>query len=117
MDSFEYRKIINDMADKENKGGNTMIWLFTIISAIAMGLLRAVIFVDFWEWFIMPLGAPAIEFWLGYGLLMVVGFTTYKYEKPDNEDALKTAWSQLLTAVIYTLISWGFGALVHSFIV
>ena len=92
-----------------------MILLLDSLLSIAIGFLEAIIFKFMWGWFIIPLGAPLINFWHSYGILLMIDFVkTWETNKDNNKNVdIEEIIVKNLTITIVCLLAWGIGALVH----
>ncbi len=85
--------------------------LFAVPFIVVSILLGAVVTVDFWTWFIVPLGAGQIGLVHALGLRLFVGYVTMKI--PDHTDLGDKipAWTQAFGAILASLLCWGLGYL------
>jgi hypothetical protein len=73
--------------------------------AFAIGIMiRGLVTMDLWEWFIVPLGVPSIGFGHALGLTLFLGFATYNYAVDE-----RTQTERMLTALLMPLLAWCFG--------
>lgn len=86
--------------------------------AMLLVALRAVVLVDLWDWFITPLGAVSLTFGLALGLLFFIGLFTAGLPREKSEDPnVSNFVFQCTNSVINSLMAWGFGWLVVTFLV
>jgi hypothetical protein len=85
--------------------------LGTILFALAI-FVQSVVQMFMWNWFIVPLGLPAISFWLTMGISLTISAFHSSQSKVKSEDLIKG----FTTSCFVYLAFWGVGALVHLFI-
>jgi hypothetical protein len=82
-------------------------------------LFRAYVLRDLWEWFVVPLGMPAIGLAHAVGISSIVGYLTQQAKDRDKDDSNKDTTADLIhavaAAIIYPLFAWGIGAIAHSY--
>ena len=83
-----------------------------------VGLLRsflvAVIVMDLWGWFFVPLGTPALlNYWHSYGVTLTVQFLCQRVKYEDSEGDAEEKIKKSVFATWYVLIVWGISALIH----
>ncbi len=68
-----------------------------------------------WQWFLVPLGLPAISLWHAIGIGLVVRWFTfqYRYDKDADEDKIPRQIHALTASILIPLIFWCLGALWH----
>ena len=90
-----------------------------VVIIIAGAALGGVILCDLWEWFIVPLGIPALQgIWHGAGIMLTAGLLTYSARRWDenkgqDEDG-KANWGNVIASLAGMLLIWGIGAIWHS---
>lgn len=62
--------------------------LLLIVFVFSMGVLGGIVVKLLWGWFIVPLGVPGLSLFHAMGIMLLVGFLTYR--KADQEIELKT---------------------------
>lgn len=89
----------------------------TIILLVFSSVLVGYIAFHFWNWFVIPLGAPAIGVVNAIGVVMILRLIT---RQPVTKDEAGRPYSETLSRGIVTtvgsLIFWGLGFLVHLFL-
>ena len=92
-----------------------MVLFLDLLLSTAIGFLEAVVFKSMWGWFIIPLGAPLINFWHSYGILLMIKFVkTWKINKDNNKNVdIEEIIVNNLAITMVCLLVWGIGALVH----
>lgn len=75
---------------------------------------------NLWGWFVVPLGAPAINAWHAYGLMLIGSVFTHglsRYDKNGEDDEAAEKMAKLLvSSILSSLLVWGIGAWVHGHI-
>ncbi len=94
-------------------------WLIVLALDIPAIIFRGFVLASLWLWFIVPLGLSPIGKAHAIGIAILIALLTKNpnaAEKGDNEDgALAKAFGRQIGSVLVTLTSWGFGALVASY--
>lgn len=95
--------------------------LDTAAAFVALALLpllmaaRAAVLMVLWGWFVVPLGAPMLDFWGSAGLVLVVGAARAYSPRPKGEPKRTNVEACLL--LLGSLVSLGvtlaIGAVVH----
>ena len=67
-----------------------------------------------WNWFIVPLGAIKIGFWLAFGISMTVKFFIGVHISRDKQD--DSFFSNVMANILATLLIWGVGSIIQLFI-
>lgn len=82
------------------------ILLYVAVFVLAV-FLRGIILVDYWHWFVQPLGYPEIRFWHALGLSLMVSWLVLDVSVTrERRDFLTNS----ITSIIIALVVWGFGA-------
>ena len=68
--------------------------------------IRALVLVDLWKWFVIPLGAPTIGLAHALGLSLILEWCT-KSSKADGRTTVDT----IVDGTILSLFVWVFGAI------
>ena len=95
-----------------NKFNQFCVVLVTLALSVAV---NGFVVSTMWNWFIVPLGAPSIGFWLAAGISLLISlFTTSQSDENDIEfsKAIAHGWATLVARFLVL----GFGAIIHSFI-
>lgn len=76
-----------------------IVTTFAILFILA-ALIRGWVLSFLWDWFLVPLGLPAIGFWHSVGICLMVAFLTYHYynfqrSQPNLNEALIYVFSPL----------------------
>ncbi len=92
-------------------------WLLVIAIDIPVIMLRGFVLSVLWLWFIVPLGVSPIGIAWGIGLSILVGLFTMNFAKQTEIDAgpMEKALIKTVASAVVSLMCWGFGAIVHSF--
>ena len=97
--------------------------LLSIFGGLAMFpivlLVTGQVFMDMWEWFVVPLGVRPIGFWHALGLSSVAGWTTtgltvYTVCR-DDKIGIKgpSSFYRQFILIVVLLTSWGVTAFYH----
>lgn len=78
---------------------------FLLILALAGTMWRAWWFYPAWEWFIVPLGVPAISFWHFTALVFLL--TTLTQHVDIKKDDRKTEWAAFVVSFLWPIAAWG----------
>jgi uncharacterized integral membrane protein len=62
--------------------------LLFVVLIFGMSVLGGITIKLLWGWFVTPLGVPGLSLFHAMGLVLLVGFLTYR--KADHENELKT---------------------------
>ena len=87
-----------------------LIFGFLLIGVLAVW--RAFALTYLWQWFIVPLGVPAIGLWHAAGISIIVAYLTYENAAKDKEDGVSTALAMGFLMPAFALF---FGWLYHTF--
>lgn len=83
---------------------------------IVLGMLINGIVLSFlWQWFLVPLGLPALGLVHAMGVGLIVRYLTYQTVNCKKEDDEKQVWVQLVGSLVYPLFILLFGFVVHLF--
>ncbi len=86
-----------------------MGWLLLLVFSFLISMLRAKVLTVMWGWFIIPLGAPNLQFGIALGLMFTWGlFHGVSYDDVKERELSEHAML-LLVAVIHALMALGFG--------
>lgn len=84
---------------------------FGKIMAILLGLILAPIitgfvFLKLWSWFVVPItDLQALTLFQAIGLMLLIGFVTAKYKKPDND---KKFWVDYISQISFLITTSAF---------
>ena len=86
------------------------------ILAIGGTILSGYVISILWKWFAVPLGAPTISVALAIGLRVLWGaFCGIKWrDLADGRTAGEKLYHTFVICVIFPLLSWGIGWIVHK---
>src|SRR6478609_6186947 len=81
-------------------------------------ILRGYVFLQLWQWFVEPLGAPHISIAHALGLAMIAGLCLASVEKKDYGKDTELKWFgqgiiALITSIFVSLMTWGLAAIFH----
>lgn len=83
---------------------------------IVLGMLINGIVLSFlWQWFLVPLGLPALGLIHAMGVGLIVRYLTYQTVNCKKEDDQQQVWVQLASSLLYPLFILLFGFIVHLF--
>lgn len=92
--------------------GAIVTWL---IMLVLTAFVQGVVLMNLWNWFISPLGAIKIGYWLAFGIALTIRVFINTNSRSDNdEDA--GVWANFFSTIIGYLILWGVGAIIVLFI-
>lgn len=80
----------------------------TVVLALVMSALNAYVYMRFWHWFLVPIGAPAISYEHVFGIASMVSQVTYHvgdvpvHARKSLRDAISDSLSA--TAVLYVVV-------------
>lgn len=95
----------------DDKDEKTWSDLRDALLAMALTLpFRAYVMLTIWEWFVVPLGVPAIGFWHAMGLWVLGHVISGKGGGKPPKDGV---WTIVGRYVPFTLMMWGIAALAH----
>jgi hypothetical protein len=82
-----------------------------VLVFIILLLFRAIVFIDLWEWFIVPFGVITIGMAHALGLSCFIGWMT---ADTSSDTDTKAITKQFIIQYISTAIVWAFGLLYVS---
>lgn len=95
------------MKDKQIIGlallGIPVLFFVTIASIVVVGALTAWVVYQMYTWFVVPLGAPGLNFWHIWGLFLLWGILKYRAGK-SNKDGFKETFTQVTGQVVGVLV-------------
>lgn len=94
-------------------------WLVIIALDIPNALLRGFVLSRLWHWFMVPLGVREVGIALAIGISLLVGLIArnpYAAESDEDEAPMTKAVTRQFGNVLVSLIAWGFGAIVATFL-
>lgn len=80
-----------------------------LVMAILNVFLWGAVAEDMWHWFIVPLGAPSLDWLYLIGLSLCLSMIKRDYEHPDRTAMEAIKWQFTLAAGLFTI--WGIGAI------
>jgi len=86
-----------------------------VIGMTASMVSEGIVFSTMWNWFIFPLGVPAITFWPAVGIAMTIGLIM-PYPKTDKDMQLSDALKETVSKCVLKFTVLAIGAMVHSFV-
>lgn len=86
-----------------------MATLINLILAIACLFLGALVVQDIYTWFVVPLGAPTLNYWHVFGLLNFKALMVYGLMKKEEDNSSEQALAKLLSYLIFLLFIWASG--------
>lgn len=107
-------------ASKESTEPNAIGAILRFILAWPVNLLWVWAFLKLWAWFAVPLGAPVVGLWHGFGLLLVVYMIratvlpSHMLDGPKQSEPEK--WGRMFASVIASLIFVGAGYIVQGLV-
>jgi hypothetical protein len=97
---------------------------FTGVVVIAVGgilaitLLRGLVLVSLWGWFVVPLGVPGIGIAHAIGISILASLFLFGLAT-DKSSEEQEGWVKVIHAFVKalagSLFAWGMGAIVHGF--
>ena len=90
------------------------MFLLMVIGFIICFLIRGIVLVTLWKWFIVPFGIMPITFWHGLGIAGIIGYLTY-HQTPKKEDKDVDFSRAILISITFSIITLFFGWIFHSF--
>lgn len=101
--------------------------LVLLISTGLIVLLRGIVIMNLWNWFAVPLGVSMIAFPEALGIGVLVTFLTFRitftneelldspiYKTPEFKQ--KKAVYSTVAPIVFSLFSWLFGWLIHTYL-
>ena len=92
-----------------------MYILILMILFVPLTLLNGWVLLNFWNWFILPLGMPEITFGLSVGFCIMISFITQKYEKPE-EETTEAKIMRIGSAILNPFLFLATGWIIHLFL-
>lgn len=83
----------------------TLTW--KIVLMFVSGIYKAYVMSLLWVWFIVPLGAPSLNMWHMYGLIVMYGSMFMKL--PPKDEEVYSSGEILAVSVVATSLTWLFG--------
>jgi hypothetical protein len=84
-----------------------------LIAVFPIVVLRGFVLSRLWGWFIVPLGLPSIGIAQACGIALILGFLSYSKSTTTKDNYVE----RTVEAFVSALACWGFGAIVHWFMV
>jgi hypothetical protein len=118
----EYNQLLKDKKDEDTKGvilvGLLFVLMFALVFDIGLWFLEAVVVMDLWNWFILPVTGFKFGYWQMFGALLIptvlcLGSSiSNSIAKSDNEasDHAINVVVSIIMRTIFLLIFWGVGA-------
>lgn len=91
-----------------------MMWFIGILLAIGGCLLNGVYLMNAWQWFIVPLGVPAIGFAHALGISTLLSALRGSSGNNKVEDSTEFM-AKIISAMFVELVLFGIMALIHLF--
>lgn len=92
-----------------------IIILGAVAYAAISGALSGVAAMLLWQWFVVPLGVPALGFWHALGLATTIGLLTkdgHLYNRTDSADRLgHLVITALMAPILAVLFGWAYSGL------
>jgi hypothetical protein len=60
--------------------------IIVILIGCVLELYNAWLFMDLWQWFVVPLGLPSLTIWGAYGLMLVLSWPLVNLQKMTSSD-------------------------------
>ena len=117
----EIREAIDEaLGKKKEPSGCLPVTLAVLITLPLSYLLRGIVLLKYWEWFVMPFGVQAIAFWHAIGLAALVSYITMKspdwlkkksanFDNSDDQYSWTLFWRGLAFAVLANSFALLFG--------
>lgn len=118
----EYNQLLKNKKDEDTKGailvGLLFVLMFALVFDIGLWFLEAVVVMDLWNWFILPVTGFKFGYWQMFGALLIptvlcLGSSISKSISKSDNDASDHAINVVVSIVMRTmflLIFWGVGA-------
>lgn len=103
--------------------GHIFAFLMITAASVLVSFLGAVVLLDMWGWFIVPLGGVPVGFWHAMGLLTFLSLMQLGlYQAKRDNVASDDPWfmGSVFKTVLYTcgyLVIWGLGAIWHHLMI
>lgn len=93
------------------------ICLALLIDALQLFVL-GVVLMFLWNWFIVPLGAVSIGYWLALGIALTINtfLIMVKRDNGHKDEEFLESIGRNLGYIVGLLLIWGMGAIIHLFI-
>ena len=93
-----------------------LIYAGAFVAQLAISLLFAVVFHDFWNWFVSPLGVQRIGIAHAWGLVMLAGLIIPGKDWRKEVEEAESPYAPAIGLVVGILVAWGVGAVLSSMI-
>jgi hypothetical protein len=92
----------------DNPKEKAMMAFFIFGLSIALMFLKAVVLVDLWLWFVVPLGAPVVGMAQAYGLGLIVSWLSVvtEYSNKTHAELMYGLGHSLARALMVWLVGW-----------
>lgn len=103
-----------NLRGSEVKG--TLTYAAAFIAQLLIGLLFAVVFHDFWNWFVSPLGVQRIGIAHAWGLILLAALIIPGKDWRKEIEEAESPFAPVFGLVVGVLVAWGVGAVLSSMI-
>jgi len=93
-------------------------FLLFIVSMFFSTMIRGWVLAVQWEWFLVPLGAPAVGVAQAIGISIVVAMLTHQptKSKDDDKSAQEILWLALINSIVLSLFYLVLGFIILQFL-
>lgn len=92
------------------------ILVLALIIAVPFALFNAWIALTLYNWFALPLGAPELNIWHAWGLMLLASrFTSSSLNSKTEEDG-KKAWGKIAVYILGSLLALLIGFIIKGLI-
>ena len=117
-----YNQFLKDKKEEEEKGvilaGLLFVLIFALVFDIGLWFLEAVVVMDLWNWFVLPVTGFKFGYWQMFGALLIptvlcLGSAINNSISKSDNDASNHAINiivSIIMRIIFLLIFWGIGA-------
>lgn len=119
----ECNQFLKDEKEEETKGailvGLLFVFIFALVFDIGLWFLEAVVVMDLWNWFILPVTGFKFGYWQMFGALLIptvlclsssISNSISKSDDDDASDHVINVIASIIMRTIFLLIFWGVGA-------
>jgi hypothetical protein len=117
-----YNQFLKDKKEEEEKGvilaGLLFVLILALVFDIGLWFLEAVVVMDLWNWFVLPVTGFKFGYWQMFGALLIptvlcLGASINNSISKSDNDASGHAIdviASIIMRTIFLLIFWGIGA-------
>lgn len=92
------------------------ILVLTLLIAVPFALFNAWVVLTLYNWFALPLGAPELNIWHAWGLMLLASRFTSGNLNTKTEEDTKKAWGKIAMYIVASLLALLIGFVIKGLI-